>query len=228
MSADERRDQVVKAAVAEFAIRGLEGTSTSDIAKRVGVSQPYLFRLFPTKRDLFIAAVEHGAGQVRAVFTEASEGKYGAEAMAAMGEAYQDQLLADHEMLGMQLQQFAACHDPEVQQAVRNVMQGIWQHVENLTGAPVEARVDFFAKGMLCNMIAAMGRADGQDPMWQPILDVLRDEVQFPSADPDSDSDVESPSESAAEPDAAEPAPVRPGSPREATYAAYVERSFSK
>lgn len=221
MSADERRDQVVRAAVAEFAVRGLEGTSTSDIAKRVGVSQPYLFRLFPTKRDLFIAAVDRGAAQVRDVFTQAADGKYGVEAMAAMGEAYQDLLLSDHELLGIQLQQFAACHDPEVQTAVRASMQGIWQHVENLTGGSLEDRVDFFAKGMLCNMIAAMGRADGGDPMWQPILDVLRDEVQMPSSDSGADTEPEP------EP-AAEPEPVRPDDSHQSKYAAYVEQSFIK
>lgn len=175
MSAEERRDQVVRAAVAEFAIRGLEGTSTSDIAKRVGVSQPYLFRLFPTKRDLFIAAVEYGAEQIRDVFTKASEGKYGHAALAAMGEAYQDLLLADRTMLNLQLQQFAACHDPEIQKAVRAAMQRMWQQVDNLSGAPLGARVDYFAKGMLCNMIAAMGldaQDDNQD--WQPVLDELR------------------------------------------------------
>jgi AcrR family transcriptional regulator len=213
MSADERRDQVVRAAVSEFAIRGLDGTSTSDIAKRVGVSQPYLFRLFPTKRDLFVAAVQYGCDQVRDVFTKAAEGRYGTEALAAMGEAYQDLLLADNEVLGMQLQQFAACHDPEVQAAVRHSMQSIWEHVKNLSGAPVEIRVDFFAKGMLCNMIAAMGRADGRDPMWQPILDVLRDESRAAAGPPLTDG--------------ADETPVRAGSPRESAYAEYVERHFT-
>ncbi|NUR57552.1 MAG: TetR/AcrR family transcriptional regulator [Catenulispora sp.] len=211
MSADERRDQVVRAAVTEFAIRGLEGTSTSDIAKRVGVSQPYLFRLFPTKRDLFIAAVERSCGQVKEVFSKASEGRYGTEALAAMGEAYQDLLLADSDTLGMQLQQLAACHDPEVQVAVRQAMQDVWRHVENLSGAPVEVRVDFFAKGMLCNMIAAMGLGDGADSMWQPIIDVLRDEAR-----------------AAAGPDREDGAPIREGSPREPAYAEYVERSFTR
>jgi AcrR family transcriptional regulator len=216
MSAEERRDQVVRAAVAEFAIRGLEGTSTSDIAKQVGVSQPYLFRLFPTKRDLFIAAVKYSAGQVRDVFSRAAEGKYGEAALAAMGEAYQDLLLADSQVLNMQLQQFAACHDPDVQSAVRGVMQGIWHHVENLSGAPVGVRVDFFAKGMLCNMIAAMGRADGNDPMWQPILDVLRSEVEDGAAKAaalDTDADT---SDAAAKSGLADE-----------DYAAYVERAFS-
>jgi AcrR family transcriptional regulator len=178
MTAEDRKAQVIRAAVAEFSVRGLEGTSTSDIAKRVGVSQPYLFRLFPTKKDLFIAAAARGAERIIEVFTTAAEGMYGEEALDAMGAAYQELLQEDSELLGMQLQQFAACHDPDVQIAVRGTMQDIWAVVENLSGAGVAERVTFFAKGMLCNTIAAMGRADGTDPMWQPILDVLREEVQ--------------------------------------------------
>jgi AcrR family transcriptional regulator len=215
MSAEERRDQVVRAAVAEFSVRGLEGTSTSDIAKRVGVSQPYLFRLFPTKRDLFIAALEHGVTRVRDVFTKAAEGKYGHAALAAMGEAYQDLLLADRELLNMQLQQFAACHDPQIQAAVRSAMQGLWQHMDNLSGAPVAVRVDFLAKGMLCNVISAMGSDSGDDPQWQPILDVLRDDAAEAAAD-------------AADLDAAAAAEkCSPGSPAEPDYAAYVEKAFT-
>ena len=214
MSAEERRDQVVRAAVAEFSVRGLEGTSTSDIAKRVGVSQPYLFRLFPTKRDLFIAAVQYGATQVRDVFTKAAEGKYGHAALAAMGEAYQDLLLADRQVLNMQLQQFAACHDPEIQAAVRSAMQGLWQHMDNLSGAPVGVRVDFLAKGMLCNVIAAMGRDDADDPEWQPILAVLRDDTAEAAAE-------------AADLDAAAAEKCSPGSPAEPDYANYVEKAFT-
>ena len=165
MSAEDRRGQVIRAAVAEFSRRGLEGTSTADIAKRVGVSQPYLFRLFPTKKALFIEALHYSCDRIAAVFTEAADGKYGAEALSAMGAAYQELLMADSDLLGMQLQQFAACSDEEVQGAVREGMQRTWQHVENLTGAPVELRADYFAKGMLCNVIAAMGRPEGLSPM---------------------------------------------------------------
>ena len=208
MSAEERREQVVRAAVAEFSVRGLEGTSTSDIAKRVGVSQPYLFRLFPTKRDLFIAAVQYGVTQVRDVFTKAAEGKYGPAALAAMGEAYQNLLMEDRQVLNMQLQQFAACHDPEVQAAVRGAMQGLWQHIENLSGALLGDRVDFLAKGMLCNVIAAMGRVDGEDPQWQPILDVLRDDTAEAAEGAENGADE------------------RSSSPAEPGYAAYIEQAF--
>jgi len=57
LSAAERKDTILDAALIEFADRGFEGTSTEDIAKRAGISQPYLFRLFGTKKELYIASV---------------------------------------------------------------------------------------------------------------------------------------------------------------------------
>ena len=58
MPAAERREMVLEAAVADFAAHGLAGASTEDVAHRAGISQPYLFRLFPTKKALFLALVE--------------------------------------------------------------------------------------------------------------------------------------------------------------------------
>lgn len=225
MSAEERRDQVVRAAAAEFAIRGLEGTSTGDIAKRVGVSQPYLFRLFPTKRDLFIAAVEYSATQIHDVFTKAAEGKYGHAALAAMGDAYQGLLMADRTTLNMQLQQFAACHDPQVREAVRGVMRRMWQHVENLSGAPVGSRVDYFAKGMLCNTISAMGWDEDDELGWQPVLDVLQhDNAETAEAAAELDAKAAAAAEAPAGEKSAED---WSGIPDDHDYAAYIEKAFT-
>src|SRR6185312_6289803 len=87
-TADERREDVLAAAVVEFAAGGLDGTSTDAIARRAGISQPYLFRLFPTKKALFVAAVERTFARVAQTFREAAEGRYGLEAKEAMGDAY--------------------------------------------------------------------------------------------------------------------------------------------
>src|SRR6478752_641064 len=57
-TAEQRRDTVLDAAMIEFGLKGLHGASTDDIARLAGISQPYLFRLFRTKRDLFLASVE--------------------------------------------------------------------------------------------------------------------------------------------------------------------------
>src|SRR5947208_9948128 len=70
-TADQRRDEVIQAAVAEFAINGLHGTSTEMIAKRIGISQPYIFRLFPSKKDLFLAAIDRCFDRVEAAFEAA-------------------------------------------------------------------------------------------------------------------------------------------------------------
>src|ERR1044071_2647089 len=93
-SAEERRDDILEAALTECAERGLHAASTDEIARRAGISQPYVFRLFGSKKDLFKATVSRCFRQTLEVFQRAAEGKRGEEALAAMGEAYQ-QLLGD-------------------------------------------------------------------------------------------------------------------------------------
>ena len=90
MSAVERKEEILEAAVAEFAVKGLHGTSTEAIAKRAGVSQPYLFRLFGTKKGLFIEAVERGFDRIQHMFGEAvaEAGPAWEARMAAMGDRY--------------------------------------------------------------------------------------------------------------------------------------------
>lgn len=51
MAPDEREQQIVRAAVAWFAERGFSG-STRELARRLGIAQPLLYRYFPTKAKL--------------------------------------------------------------------------------------------------------------------------------------------------------------------------------
>jgi AcrR family transcriptional regulator len=154
-SAEVRREEILEAAMKEFAYGGLHGTSTEKIAARAGISQPYLFRLFGTKKELFVASSQRCFGRVLAAFQEAAEGKSGPEAMKAMGRAY-EQLLADREMLLGQMQMYAACSDPEIRDATRAGFAGLFRYVEQVTGASTEEIRDFFAMGMLMNVAAAM------------------------------------------------------------------------
>ena len=62
-SAEERREEIVSAAFEHFAQSGYNGASTDAIARDAGISQPYLFRLFRTKRELFLACVDRAHGQ---------------------------------------------------------------------------------------------------------------------------------------------------------------------
>jgi AcrR family transcriptional regulator len=168
MSAEERRRAVLTAAVTEFARAGYEGTSTEDIARRAGISQPYLFRLFGTKRELFLAAVERCFSRVRTTFERASEGLEGEAALAAMGQSY-GALLTDRELLRLQLNAYAASADEEIRAAVAAGFVGIGRFVEERTGLAPEQLREFFATGMLFNVIAALD-LESFDPAWAAVL----------------------------------------------------------
>src|SRR5215218_4584733 len=98
-TAEARREDILVAAEHVFAARGLHGTPTMEIAKAAGISQAYLFRLFPTKAELFIALVQRCNERIHRTFVEAAAAAQaaGEDVLAAMGRAYIG-LLADREL----------------------------------------------------------------------------------------------------------------------------------
>jgi AcrR family transcriptional regulator len=157
MSADERRDQILEVAVTEFALSGLYGTSTETIAQGAGVSQPYLFRLFGTKKELFIAAARLCFDRVREVFRIAVEADTdSANALHAMGEAY-IRMMTSRENLLMQLQMYAACGDDDVRTEVGRQFADLFAYCAELSGAGEERIVQFMSVGMLINVALATG-----------------------------------------------------------------------
>lgn len=164
-TSESRREDVLEAALGCFAAKGYAGTPTAEIAKAAGISQAYLFRIFPTKRELYIACVGRCMGSVREAFRRAAAPHAGdPEAMlAAMASTYHD-LLGDRTMLLAQLQAYAASGDPEIGDAVRREFGRIVDVVRELTGAE-DARISaFFATGMLLTVIAAMGAHELDEP----------------------------------------------------------------
>jgi AcrR family transcriptional regulator len=160
-TAEERRETVLEAARGEFAVTGYHGTSTEAIAERAGISQPYLFRLYGTKKELFLACIERGFSVTLEGFKDASEGLSGEHALDAMGRAYME-LLADRTKLLAQMQSYAACDDPEVRDAVRRGFRDLYSFVDARAGVPTQRLSQFFAKGMLINVIAAMDLGSSQ------------------------------------------------------------------
>ena len=154
-SADVRRDEIVEAARVEFAIGGLHGTSTEDIARRAGVSQPYVFRLFGTKKELFLETVRRGFRHVLEVFQEAAAANPEGDVFLSMGLAYGD-VRRDRSTLMFQMQAYAACEDPEVRKVVREEFAQIYKFVESVSGGDDEKVQEFFKTGMLINVAAAM------------------------------------------------------------------------
>jgi AcrR family transcriptional regulator len=169
-SAEERREAVLDAAQAEFAARGLHGASTEAIAKAAGISQPYVFRLFGTKKELFTAVINRCFRETQEVFQRAAEGKRGEAALDAMGEAYMG-LLKDRVRLRAQMQAYAASDDPEVRKVVRDGYGDLVAYVERVADAPPERISQFFATGMLLNVIASMGLEDAGEPWAARLLE---------------------------------------------------------
>ena len=156
LTADERRAAVLRAAVSEFAHSGYAGTSTEAIAQRAGISQPYLFRLFGTKKDLFLATLQVVDDRIIDSMTQASGDLRGQEALEAMGAAYLE-LMSDPDILQVQLHGFAAAPgDPDVAELCRRTFATLWRFVDERTGLPEEEIRDFFAMGMMINVICAI------------------------------------------------------------------------
>jgi AcrR family transcriptional regulator len=163
-TAAERREDILESALTEFADHGFEGASTDAIARRVGISQPYLFRLFHTKKELFIATIERCMSDELERFRQASDGLTGHEALAAMGRAYVDMITTDPRRLRGQMQAYAACDDPAIAAVARAGFGRLVAHVEALGLTPVEVS-GFFARGMLINVMASMGLPSA-DHVW--------------------------------------------------------------
>jgi AcrR family transcriptional regulator len=169
MSAEERRECVLDAAVTEFSKGGLAGTSTEVIAARAGISQPYLFRLFATKKELFIASLERAFDHIEQRFNEVSKGLAGHAALDAMAEAYHD-LIGNRDFLLCQLHAYAASGDSEVQAAVRHAYGRLWRTAEAASGADDESMRLFFAMGMLWNVAVALDLPGLDEPWAQAIM----------------------------------------------------------
>ena len=164
--ASERRNALIEAAVHEFAVGGLHGTPVDRIARRVGVAQPYVFSLFGSKLELFLAAVERGFELVADTFTKAAAEFDPATAppemglRQAMGGAYAEMMASQRDYLMLQLQAYAACDDELISERVRHLYARLVADVERLSGADQERIDEFFRYGMWLNVAAAMGVED--------------------------------------------------------------------
>ena len=176
-TAEQRRESILDAALVEFAAKGLHGTSTEDIAKRAGISQPYVFRLFGTKKKLFAEACRRCMREVREAMAAAAEGKSGEEALSAMGAAYIHFLEADPRRLILQMHIYAAGDEPEIREVARDGYGELVRFVEHASGESGARITRFFARGMLVNVIAAMGVRHAGIDWADRLMDGCKDDV---------------------------------------------------
>jgi AcrR family transcriptional regulator len=158
-TASARRDALIDAAVEHFAQTGLHGTAVSAITDDVGITQPYAFSLFGTKKGLFLAAVERGFDRVEETFRAAAAAAGEEGAFDAMKESYGG-VVTDRSSLLLQLQAYAASGDDDVREVVRRRYAQLYELVRDLSGASRDELVQFFAVGMLINVAAALDLPD--------------------------------------------------------------------
>lgn len=166
-TAEARREALLEAALPLFAEKGISGTPTLAVAKASGISQAYLFRLFPTKDDLAIALIERTNERMHAVMTAAAATARheGADPLPAMGAAYTALLHEDRDLLMLQLHAHAASPtSPQIRDAMRAGFARLHAFVAESTDATPEDITRFFARGMLCNVIAALDAWELDEP----------------------------------------------------------------
>ncbi|MER5966635.1 TetR/AcrR family transcriptional regulator [Streptomyces sp. NPDC002057] len=175
-TAEERRATVLRTAIGAFAARGYFGTTTTEVAKAAGISQAYVYRLFPNKESLFVAVVEHCFVRVRANLEQAvAEAPGGSPEVVldAMGDSYAKLITGedgDGDLMLVQLQaQAAAASEPAVREAVRQGYARLVEYVRGASGGSERQVQEFFALGMLCHLIASTG-ADEVDAPWSRTL----------------------------------------------------------
>src|SRR4051794_26320376 len=161
---EERREEILDAAMTVFAEKGLHAASTDEIARIAGISQPYVFRLFGTKKELYIAVVARCFRQTLEMFQRAAEGKRGEEALSAIGAEYGEMLAGNRSYLQAQMQAYAACDDADICAVVRNGYGDLVTYVERVSGLEPLAVSQFFAGGMLMNVLASMGLQSPTEP----------------------------------------------------------------
>ena len=166
MPAQQRRLQIVEAAVETFAEHGYAEATTDQIAQLGGVSQPYVVRMFGGKHALFIAAHNHVFDRIEAAFRAAVEQRGDSlSPLEALGLAYFE-LIPDRNLLRMMQHGFTVAADPQFGPIGVDCLVRIYRLVRELAGATVEEARDFIARGLLINTLVTvqLPQIAGDDP----------------------------------------------------------------
>jgi AcrR family transcriptional regulator len=153
--ADTRREAIVEAALVAFAGAGFQATPVTAVAVKAGISQAYVFKLFPTKEELFVAAVERCFDRIEETLEKSAQtvsGGTGDDILYAMGDGYAS-LIADRSILMIQVHAQSASDVPAIRSAVRGGLKRIVTYVKHRSGASDEAVQRFIAFGQLCHLI---------------------------------------------------------------------------
>ncbi|WP_375385896.1 TetR/AcrR family transcriptional regulator [uncultured Microbacterium sp.] len=172
LSSDERREQIVEAAMAVFGARGYVGTTTDEVARAASVSQPYVVRLFGTKENLFLAAIGEALQRLLAAFRAAPTGEDLPARRDAMGAAYLGLLEVRglHQILS---HAFLLGAHPVIGPCARDGFAEVWRYLRHEAGFSAEEAQKFLAAGMLINTMVGLRLTDeyGKDAGMTELFD---------------------------------------------------------
>ncbi|AOS64010.1 TetR/AcrR family transcriptional regulator [Actinoalloteichus hymeniacidonis] len=171
VSIERRREQILAAALKEFSHKGLHGGSTVTIAKDVEISHPNLFRVFSTKKELFMAVLRQCFDTIARTMLAAGEAAE-SDHLQVMSDAW-GVLMENRELMLILTQGYAACNDPDIRDLMQEWTQDMFERMEALPGVGTDKAHDFFAAGMLYLVAASMNLPERapQDPWAQRFLD---------------------------------------------------------
>jgi AcrR family transcriptional regulator len=174
MAAGDRREAILDAACAEFARHGYDGATTSAIAERAGISQPYVFRFFPTKKELFVAVTDRCVTRIITDW-ESAVPEPGESRLQALGRTYVERLPERREELLVKFRAYSEADDPEIAAAMRHHLARLYRYVAHQaerdgSETPYEDAVRFIARGFFINAAMAVGLESALTPEeWEPI-----------------------------------------------------------
>jgi TetR/AcrR family transcriptional regulator len=133
MAAEERRRRVIGAACRVFAKSSYSGATTAEIARECGVTEPVLYRHFPSKRDLYLACLDAAWAHVRRLWEDAIASEPDpSRQLGAMGRAYvHQQRIGDKIMLSdLWIQALTeASEDPKIRRYLRDQVREVHDFV---------------------------------------------------------------------------------------------------
>lgn len=166
-----RREAVILSAMEVFAAKGYLGTPVTDVARHAEISTAYVFKIFPTKEALFVAALDRCFALIVAALAEGareSKEETAEELLFAMGGAYAA-LIADRKLLLLQIHAQSVTAVPEIGKAFSRGLESVVSYAKKRSKASDEQVQRFVAYGQLCHLITTAG-LDSNEAAWARIL----------------------------------------------------------
>jgi len=170
-TAEARREAVVSSAIASFAKGGFQGTTIADVAAHAAISPAYVSKLY-NKVQLFVAALDECYQRILTAIAEGADEAEAdampAEVLHAMGGAYAE-LVADRDLLMLQVHAQAATNVPEIAGAVRRGVARVTDYAQTRSRAADTEVQQFIAFGQLCHLLTTIDAFD-VDAAWAAAL----------------------------------------------------------